>query len=98
MACRSSARRSQGRGSDVLGGEVEPEQVRVEAAAHVEQPQPSGVGLSLERQVVFGPQLVLHEIHVARLQAQQLGVLVGDDLEHQAVERGQRLAVAPCRQ
>ena len=57
-----------------------------EARADVEHAEASRVGLALERQVVFRPHLALHHVEPSRLHAEELGVLIRDDLERQPIE------------
>ena len=68
------------------GLQVEPERVGVERQARVRQAQLARRRLALERRVVVGPHLALREVRLPRLQAQQLGVLVGRDLEREPIE------------
>jgi hypothetical protein len=52
--------------------------------------QPAGLLHFARRAVVFRAELLLCEVELPRLQAEQFGVLVGHDPQHQAIEVRQR--------
>ena len=91
------ARCSQGRCGSAplrLGFRLNQNESASRPTPEVDQLDPPAVGRPLERRVVLGPHLALGEVDLARLQAQQFGVLVRHDLEREPVEVRQRDA---CR-
>ena len=60
-----------------------------EACTDVEHAEASRIRLAFERQVVFRPHLALHHVEPSRLHAEELGVLIRDDLERQPIEERQ---------
>ena len=79
--------------SERPGFQVEPQAVRVARHAEVEQLDASLVGGALQRGVGLGRNLAGHHVELSRLEPQQLGALVRDDLDDQTVEVWQRRAV-----
>ena len=72
---------------------AEPERVGIGSDAALDQLQLAFFFGAANRHVVVGAQLALREIGRARLQRQQLGVLLGNELQHQAIEVRQLLPV-----
>jgi hypothetical protein len=77
--------------------QAEPERIGIRAHAELEERDAAAIRFALEHDVIFGPELALREVDVARDQPQDFRVLVGNDLEDDAIEVRERLAplVAP---
>ena len=77
-----------------VGPEVEPEDIAIETRPHVHERDAPLVGGVLDDAVVLQAELGLEDVGLAGGEPQDLGVLVRDDLEREAIQIRQRHAVA----